>query len=78
MKVYSGESGPVFWNQEQKEYVICFGCWNDGNDLMNPNCYGKAIRIPHDNGMKNHITIVPIEEATDYEWVTRMRVKSGV
>ena len=44
--------GPVMWNRYQKCYGIFMGLWYKNMDPMNPDCYGKFIKIPQDNGMR--------------------------
>lgn len=45
--------GPVFFNKWQN----CFGLFlgYNGDNIYNPNYYGKFIRIPYDQGMKNEL-----------------------
>lgn len=40
------------WNRYQKCYGIFMGLWYKNMDPMNPDCYGKFIKIPQDNGMR--------------------------
>lgn len=44
--------GPVMWNRHSDCYGIFMGLWYLGQDPYNPDCYGKFICIPHDNGMR--------------------------
>ena len=43
--------GIVLYNSNEKCFGIYYGAWY-GDDLYDPNTYGKFIRIPSDNGMK--------------------------
>ena len=44
--------GPVLWNRHQDCFGICMGLWYGAQNEMDPECYGKFIRIPSDNGMR--------------------------
>lgn len=51
-------SGPVMWNRHQECFGIFMGLWYEGQDKYNPDCYGKFIRIPKDNGMRMDIETI--------------------
>ena len=53
--------GPVMWNRHQKCYGIFMGLWYEDKNPMNPDCYGKFIRIPADNGMRMELIPVNFE-----------------
>lgn len=50
--VGTGYRGPVMWNRYQECYGVFMGLWYLDKDPYNPDCYGKFIRIPKDNGMR--------------------------
>ena len=47
--------GKVMWNRHQDCFGIFMGLWYLDMDPLNPDCYGKFIRIPDDNGMRMEI-----------------------
>lgn len=44
--------GPVMWNRHQDAYGVFMGLWYGNQDPYDPDCYGKFIAIPKDNGMR--------------------------
>ena len=49
--VGSTNKGIVLYNSNEKCFGIDSGAWY-GDDLYNPDTYGKFIHIPSDNGMR--------------------------
>lgn len=47
--------GPVMWNRNQNCYGVFMGLWYRDCNPYDPDCYGKFIRIPRDNGMRMQI-----------------------
>lgn len=45
-------TGPVMWNRNQNAYGIFMGLWPSFQNPFDPDCYGKFIPIPADNGMR--------------------------
>lgn len=45
-------SGPVMWNRKQSCYGVFMGLWYRDRNPYNPDCYGKFICVPRDNGMR--------------------------
>lgn len=62
---WDDESGPIFWNREQKCFGVFYGCWYGDKDLFNPDCFGKFTRIPQDNGMRMLIHKISKNECRD-------------
>ena len=50
--------GPVMWNRYKNCYGIFMGLWYGNNDQFDPDCYGKFIKIPKDNGMR--MELIPV------------------
>lgn len=55
---YRNHIGPVFWNRFQRTFGIYFGCWYLDKNPTNPDCYGKFIPIPRDNGMRMELEVI--------------------
>ncbi len=55
-------SGPVMWSRNQDCFGIFLGCWYLDKNPLNPDCYGKFIRIPKDNGMRMELIPITSEE----------------
>lgn len=53
-------AGPVLWNRHQNCYGVFFGLWYPGEGPYDPECYGKFVRIPKDNGMRMELERVQV------------------
>lgn len=54
---YRDYSGPVLWSRYNECFGIFSGLWYGDLNPYNPDCYGKFIMIPKDNGMRMHIKL---------------------
>lgn len=50
--------GIVLYHRDIKAFGIFFGLWYGEKNPYDPDCYGKYIMIPKDNGMRMQIEIV--------------------
>lgn len=50
--------GIVLYHRDIKAFGIFFGLWYGDKNPYDPDCYGKFILIPKDNGMRMQIEIV--------------------
>lgn len=54
----SDYEGIVMWNRHQDCFGVFFGLWYLDLNPYNPDCYGKFIPIPKDQGMR--MELVPV------------------
>lgn len=52
--------GPVMWNRHCDRYGVFldYSLWYRGMNPYDPDCYGKFIEIPHDNGMRMELELI--------------------
>ena len=57
--------GPVLYNRYRGAFGICYGCWYLNKNPLNPDCYGKFISIPTDQGMRMILIPISNEDVDD-------------
>ena len=50
--------GIVLYHRDMEQFGLFFGLWYGEKNPYDPDCYGKYISIPKDNGMRMEIEIV--------------------
>ena len=51
-------NGIVLYHRDCKAFGLFFGLWYGDKNPYDPDCYGKYIMIPKDNGMRMEIEII--------------------
>lgn len=62
----SGYSGPVMWHRKVGCYGVFMGLWYLDKNPYDPDCYGKFLPIPQDNGARMDIERI---ERSECEWI---------
>lgn len=52
--------GIVLYHRDMKCFGLFYGLWYGEKNQYNPDCYGKFIDIPKDNGMRMEIEILTV------------------
>lgn len=55
---HDGINGIVLYNRSQKSFGLFYGLWYGDKNEYCPDCYGKFMAIPADNGMKMDLKIM--------------------
>lgn len=63
----TGYQGRVMWNRHCDKYGIFldYSLWYRGMNPYDPDCYGKFVEIPQDNGMRMELELVKVSRRED-------------